>query len=169
MIVGCYFTGMSECREQTQTIMKKNKKNPGDEKQSFPGYPKYPATEDIVYRAKRVDMDLDGEEPVADRIKDATSPSVVEKNSQAGKRSGHSPADVTKEDLKALNAEENSFEGDDAVLGDRVYPVDFAGKDLDVPGSELDDRDELKGDEDEENNLYSLGGENHEDLEDDRS
>jgi len=36
---------------------------------------------------------------------------------------------------------------------------------LDVPGSELDDKDEDIGEEDEENNYYSLGGDNHEDLE----
>jgi len=39
---------------------------------------------------------------------------------------------------------------------------------LDVPGSELDDKDELVGSEDEENNYYSLGGDNHEDLEEDK-
>jgi len=38
-----------------------------------------------------------------------------------------------------------------------------------VPGAQLDDAEEEVGDEDEENNLYSLGGENHEDLEEDRS
>ncbi len=37
--------------------------------------------------------------------------------------------------------------------------------DLDVPGSELDDDQEAIGEEDEENNYYSLGGDNHEDLE----
>ncbi|MDP4148194.1 MAG: hypothetical protein Q8927_11345 [Bacteroidota bacterium] len=36
---------------------------------------------------------------------------------------------------------------------------------LDVPGSELDDPDEEIGEEDEENNYYSLGGEDHQDLE----
>jgi len=36
---------------------------------------------------------------------------------------------------------------------------------LDVPGSEEDDADEIIGEEDEENNYYSLGGDNHEDLE----
>ena len=36
---------------------------------------------------------------------------------------------------------------------------------LDVPGAELDDEDELIGEEDEENNYYSLGGDNHDDLE----
>ena len=40
-------------------------------------------------------------------------------------------------------------------------------KDLDIPGSELDDADEKNGEEDEENNFYSLGGENHLDLEED--
>jgi hypothetical protein len=38
------------------------------------------------------------------------------------------------------------------------------GSDLDVPGSELDDGDELIGEEDEENNYYSLGGDDHPDL-----
>ncbi len=36
---------------------------------------------------------------------------------------------------------------------------------LDVPGAELDDDSEEIGSEDEENNYYSLGGDNHEDLE----
>jgi hypothetical protein len=42
------------------------------------------------------------------------------------------------------------------------------GDDLDIPGAELDDTDELIGEEDEENNYYSLGGEDHEDLEEDK-
>ena len=44
---------------------------------------------------------------------------------------------------------------------------EFSEKDLDIPGSELDDRQEEIGSEDEENNYYSLGGERHEDLEED--
>jgi hypothetical protein len=39
--------------------------------------------------------------------------------------------------------------------------------DLDVPGSELDDEQEIIGSEDEENNYYSIGGDNHNDLEED--
>jgi hypothetical protein len=35
---------------------------------------------------------------------------------------------------------------------------------LDVPGSELDDADEAIGSEDEENNYYSLGGDIHDEL-----
>lgn len=38
--------------------------------------------------------------------------------------------------------------------------------DLDIPGSELDDEMEAIGCEDEENNYYSLGSDDHNDLED---
>ncbi|MBC7382432.1 MAG: hypothetical protein H7296_05475 [Bacteroidia bacterium] len=44
----------------------------------------------------------------------------------------------------------------------------LTGEDLDVPGAELDDNNEDIGNEDEENNYYSLGGDNHDDLEEDR-
>ncbi len=40
--------------------------------------------------------------------------------------------------------------------------------DLDIPGSELDDQQEDIGSEDEENNYYSLGGDNHNDLDEDK-
>lgn len=39
---------------------------------------------------------------------------------------------------------------------------------LDVPGSELDDDAEMTGSEDEENNYYSLGGDDHNDLDEDK-
>ena len=42
------------------------------------------------------------------------------------------------------------------------------GKDLDIPGAELDDDMENVGSEDEENNYYSIGGDNHEDLEENK-
>ncbi len=45
---------------------------------------------------------------------------------------------------------------------------DVSGADLDVPGSELDDDQENVGSEDEENNSYSLGGDNHNDLEENK-
>lgn len=38
------------------------------------------------------------------------------------------------------------------------YDEDLTLGDLDVPGSELDDDMEILGNEDEENNYYSLGG-----------
>ncbi|MCW3102877.1 MAG: hypothetical protein JWO09_1317 [Bacteroidetes bacterium] len=75
-------------------------------------------------------------------------------------------ADVTKEDLEALGPKDLSMDmGDDEDLKHRVHPVDFTGKDLDVPGAELDDAQEKKGSEDEENNSYSIGGDAHDNLE----
>jgi len=44
----------------------------------------------------------------------------------------------------------------------------FSENDLDIPGSELDDFQEDIGSEDEENNYYSLGGDDHLDLEEDQ-
>ena len=43
-----------------------------------------------------------------------------------------------------------------------------SGWNLDVPGSELDDEQENIGNEDEENNYYSLGGDDHNDLDEDK-
>ena len=51
---------------------------------------------------------------------------------------------------------------------ENVFNDEFTGDDLDIPGSELDDDMENIGSEDEENNYYSLGGDDHEDLEEDR-
>lgn len=65
---------------------------------------------------------------------------------------------ITKEDKKALGDNTGNLHsdgGDDDQLKERKRPVDFEGKDLDVPGRTLpEDRDkkELK---DEENQLYS--------------
>jgi len=62
----------------------------------------------------------------------------------------------SKDDIYNRDKEEDLKEEDPAVKG------------LDVPGAELDDADEEIGEEDEENNYYSLGGDNHEDLEEDK-
>lgn len=42
---------------------------------------------------------------------------------------------------------------------------DLIGADLDIPGADLDDENEIIGEEDEENNYYSLGNDNHDDSE----
>jgi len=44
-----------------------------------------------------------------------------------------------------------------------------SGSDLDIPGAELDDQNEAIGTEDEENNYYSIGGDGHNDLEEDKA
>ena len=51
---------------------------------------------------------------------------------------------------------------------EKDFEEDMTGNDLDVPGAELDDEQENIGSEDEENNYYSLGGDDHHDLEEDK-
>ena len=51
---------------------------------------------------------------------------------------------------------------------EKYFEEDKSGDDLDVPGGELDDEQEDIGSEDEENNYYSLGGDDHNNLDEDR-
>lgn len=58
---------------------------------------------------------------------------------------------------------------EDIFAMDRKEPYDETkesslDRGLDVPGAELDDAEEETGGEDEENNYYSLGGDNHNNL-----
>lgn len=69
------------------------------------------------------------------------------------------------------DAEEDIYAQEDKIPDERTGQ-DPAGEEnpamdvgLDVPGAELDDASEAIGTEDEENNYYSLGGDNHDDLE----
>lgn len=67
---------------------------------------------------------------------------------QGKKESDLDPDDITR--YKAPNEEENS-------RNEKDFDDLYTGDDLDVPGAELDDAQEENGNEDEENNYYSLG------------
>lgn len=71
------------------------------------------------------------------------------------------PEDITK---KKIPVEINNRR----ELNEKEFEEDMAGGDLDIPGAELDDAMESIGSEDEENNHYSIGGDNHHDLEENR-
>lgn len=76
------------------------------------------------------------------------------------------PEDVSKwKEPNQMDNEEQANEKDPITIG---FDKDKSGEDLDVPGSELDDEQEATGSEDEENNYYSIGGDNHNDLEEDK-
>ena len=74
-------------------------------------------------------------------------------------------ADISPDELELLDTgggEEDDLNLKEAQLdytdddGDALNEgSDYSGKDLDVPGNDLDDADELIGEEDEENNSYS--------------
>ncbi len=94
--------------------MKKTKKK---KEEDLPGYPHYPAKDDIFNRGQEL-TDINPENPST---------------------------------LKAPNE-------DPEALNEKDFTDDLSGSDLDIPGAELDDAQEAIGSEDEENNLYSLGG-----------
>jgi hypothetical protein len=80
---------------------------------------------------------------------------------QFRKESDINPEDISK---KKVPIEINNTR----ELNEKDFEEDVSGSDLDIPGSELDDKQELIGSEDEENNHYSIGGDNHNDLEENR-
>ena len=77
---------------------------------------------------------------------------------KAHKESDINPEDITKNKIPVANYREGKW-------NEKGFEEDRSGADLDVPGSELDDAQEKIGSEDEENNYYSIGGDNHNDLE----
>jgi hypothetical protein len=82
------------------------------------------------------------------------------------------------EDIYSKFKEEKSINPEDVTsnkgslerkgtYNEKDFEEDVSGGDLDVPGSELDDIQENIGSEDEENNYYSIGGDDHNELEED--
>ena len=80
-------------------------------------------------------------------------------------RQGHKEADINPEDptRNKIPVEADTSE----TFNEKDFDDDVSGSDLDIPGAELDDDLEDIGSEDEENNHYSIGGDNHTDLEED--
>ncbi len=71
------------------------------------------------------------------------------------------PEDITK-------SKESSQESKLGKNNEKDFVEDESGSDLDVPGSELDDEQEKVGNEDEANNLYSLGSDEQNDPDEDK-
>jgi hypothetical protein len=105
--------------------------NSGNDKTiNLPGYPSYPADEDI-YNNFKEETDVNPEDITKKKIDNETEAS------ESAKKRGHN--------------------------------TEKTGGDLDVPGSELDDTLEDIGNEDEENNYYSIGGDAHLDLDENQN
>ncbi|MEO6831703.1 MAG: hypothetical protein ABI378_05215 [Chitinophagaceae bacterium] len=145
-----------------------------EENKEFPGYPTYPAKDDITSKETResldtqndMDIDAQGDAAVEQRAVGMPKP----KNAEDAEDKAD---DVTGEDIEMLSASDqnrdmNDLDEEEPVLdmtdndgdplNERAGRYGKAGADLDVPGSEADDADENIGEEDEENNYYSLGG-----------
>jgi len=85
-------------------------------------------------------------------------------------------SDKTKEDITPriiLMPQEDldNLDPENSTLSDAMEAIKAGeiktDKELDIPGSELDDDAEEIGSEDEENNYYSIGGDQHDNLEED--
>ena len=94
----------------------------------------------------------------------------MKKSKDSGKKTleGH-PVYPEKEDIYKNEFEDTTIDTDDLkkwdketdpenkLRGETTTDTPVMGSDLDVPGAELDDKQEETGSEDEENNYYSLG------------
>lgn len=150
----------SSTKNEASTDQSKDNKAPGNEQKEFPGYPQYDPSEDITRTGNRVDANLDDDTLTRERrLREDDTQTLPPTENEASETTGAGVFDVNEEDLEALGPKDLSLDGnEDEQLKHRTQPVDFAGDDLDVPGTELDDDQEARGSEDEENNVYSLGG-----------
>ena len=173
-------TGIPENNPSKAMDSKREVEQSNDAKtdQDFPGYPHYPAKEDIMDQrtgAHKVDMDVEklagarnasGVSQRFERSQDGNRNAAPESNTQTEESddlniSSGNEADVDEDDLAVLNSSNDEIGTPQNVSNEDI------NTDLDVPGSELDDDSENIGEEDEENNYYSLGGDRHESQEED--
>ena len=155
--------------------LRSNERNPKQDNldEEFPGYPHYPAKEDIMHPANRMEkispdpenltksgayVDTKNlEKPVSSSLEiadDIDDELLIVPGTEA---------DVTRDDLIILG-EQNMEADEEEAVDAKIYSGDIDTQ-LDVPGEELDDQNEDLGEEDEENNYYSLGGDRQGNLE----
>ena len=121
----------------------KDKSNPGKA-----GYPRYPDKEDIYRNADNVSLEE------SKNLSQRTSNQKIQGASRPENQLGESEAE--KKENKRIFTDRQDDDWNEAN-----FDQNHTGDDLDVPGSEADDAQEAIGEEDEENNYYSLGGDRH--------
>lgn len=106
-------------------------------------------------------MDIEiSDEPEEDETKPimGNDADVSEQEKEILRRADEDMPNSDDTNLRRSSLDNKDNEGEPLNVEDNV-----SGDDLDVPGAELDDENEALGEEDEENNPYSLGGDNHDD------
>lgn len=156
-----------------------NKRSQDQQERDLPGYPHYPPEEDIMnpqtgFKKISADEELANSRSLSSRVinnkSDETGGNTASQDDEIKIVRG-TEADVTQEDLELLGERDGDLDlGDDETVQAKARVDDLPEEgDLDVPGADLDDESEELGEEDEENNYYSLGGDRHENLEEDQS
>lgn len=158
-------------------------KNKHDQKtKEFPGYPPYPASDDVTNKDERIDYGKlhhpDENSPTNPAPEEKPLPVPPARNSDD---TFDPDTDVSAEEVEMLTAADQNRDMDDPdpeepmldttdedgdPLNEQHPSYGLEGADLDVPGSERDDGNEAIGEEDEENNYYSFGQGETPDLED---
>jgi len=115
-------------------------------------------------------------------MKNETDKDTKNINSGDGKNKSNTvgyPLYPASEDVYARDKEETEIDPEDITktkplnekpeaANEKGFKDDVSGGDLDIPGNEEDEKENNAGSEDEENNFYSLGGDDHNDLEEDK-
>ncbi|MFL5811787.1 MAG: hypothetical protein ACJ749_19855 [Flavisolibacter sp.] len=125
--------------------------------QDFPGYPHYPAKEDIMDQrtgSHRVDANLEN-------MGTGPNASGVNQRFMEGQERERAESAMIPQPGNGRDDMQNDLAALDSTNEEIGTPQNVSNEDLDteldVPGSDLDDKNEAIGEEDEENNYYSLG------------
>jgi len=115
------------------------------------------------YDMKKINVNANTDSPleVKDNKKNVTGYPLYPAGDDIFNRSKEE-GDIDPENITKKKARKNKVKA--GKNNEKDFKDDKSGSDLDVPGSELDDENEKIGSEDEENNYYSLGGDDHDDL-----
>ena len=158
--------------EAMSTPEKVEESNDNKVDEDFPGYPHYPAKDDILNpynNVDRVDLDVDN---ISSNIHSPKSKILndVAKDIQEEDILGNediniipNDSDITEEDLILLGSKEDDMDnGADESLRSGGW-VPSSSDDIDLPNDDIED--DMPGMEDEENDYYSLGGDDKSGLE----
>jgi hypothetical protein len=174
-------TPKTDPMDSPKEVEKSNDENIDED---FPGYPHYPAKDDILNpdnNTGRVDVDVDNltRSHVIDPlhlkqihgvapVEGITSEEIPGDNEDDLGIVAGTEADVTAEDLALLGSRDDDMDlGEDEELKARGY-TPKAGADLDIPDADMNDEaGDAMGQGDEENSYYSLGGDSKDSLEED--
>ncbi len=99
------------------------------------------------------------DDDIDEDIEESSDSNVSEEEKNDLRRSANDMP--TEDDINLRRAALDNTDEDGTPLNESSFKNNITGTGLDVPGAENDDENEAIGEEDEENNEYSLGGDKH--------
>lgn len=111
--------------------------------------------------------DEEGEDVFMDDIDEEVTEQETDLSEDEQKDLFRAANDMPGDDSELREAALDNTDADGTPLNEESFQSDVSADDLDVPGTALDDSDEEIGEEDEENNEYSLGDPDQNDEEKD--